>query len=158
MNRQSFINLVEDNQESLRSFLIALCCGDTNLADDLAQESFLRAYIVIDSLDNISNFSSWIRRVAYNCFISYHRSRKPVEREDAAAAIVADNRADDSFRYEHLYKALSNLNEKERTAVVLYYLEEYPTPEIAQTMETSENNVRQLLSRGRNHLRNYLSQ
>lgn len=157
MTRQRFIILVEESQETLRRFLIALCCGDASLADDLAQETFLRAYIAIDSLDSISNFNSWLRRVAYNCFISYHRSRKQSTPVEAALEVEGECQTDSAFRFEPLYRALSGLNEKERTAVVMYYLEEYPTPEIARLMETSENNVRQLLSRGRSHLRNFLS-
>ncbi len=157
MTRESFIEQVKGSQAGLRRFLTALCCGDGALADDLAQEAYLRAYTVIDSTGEVGNFNAWIRRIAYNCFISHCRTRKPSEPVEVAVGLTSGDAADVAFRYQALYAALAKLTEKERTAVVMYYLEEYPTAEIATALDTSEGNVRQLLSRGRTHLKTILS-
>ena len=157
MTRELFTQLVKESQAGLRRFLTALCCGDGALADDLAQEAYLRAYLAIDTAGDIANFYGWTRRIAYNCFISHMRSHKLNEPIEQAAGIHASTGADDSFRYQALYKALGLLTDKERTAVVMYYLEDTPTSEIAATLETSEGNIRQILSRGRTHLKNLLS-
>lgn len=45
MTREEFIAKVECCQKAFRRFLAALCCGDTSLADDIAQESFIKAYL-----------------------------------------------------------------------------------------------------------------
>lgn len=157
MTRERFTLLVKDSQAGLRRFLTALCCGDGALADDLAQEAYLRAFIAVDTAGDVGNFNGWIRRIAYNCFVSHVRSRKTNEPIEQAAHMQAVSSPDETFRYQALYRALSLLTEKERTAVVMYYLEDSPTPEIAATLETSEGNVRQILSRGRSHLKNLLS-
>ena len=45
MTREQFISHVESTQKAFRRFLVALCCGDTALADDIAQESYIKAYL-----------------------------------------------------------------------------------------------------------------
>lgn len=65
-------------------------------------------------------------------------------------------RADASFEYQELYVALERLSEKERTAILLYYMEGYQTDEIAVITGMSADAVRQQLSRGRGHLREIL--
>lgn len=50
MTRQEFISQVESSQAAFRRFLVALCCGDSFLADDIAQDAYLKAYLSIDSL------------------------------------------------------------------------------------------------------------
>ena len=45
MNREQFISHIEDCQKPLRRFLTALCCGDSQLADDIAQEALIKAYL-----------------------------------------------------------------------------------------------------------------
>lgn len=157
MTRERFTEQVKDSQAGLRRFLTALCCGDGALADDIAQEAYIRAYIAIDTVGEVGCFSAWIRRIAYNSFISHCRTRRQTEPVENARELDSGYSADETFRYQALYRALSLLTEKERTAVVLYYMEDNSTREIAETLETSEGNVRQLLSRGRVHLKNLLS-
>ena len=74
MNKQQFISHVESNQKAVRRFLTALCCGDTALADDLAQDTFVKAYLSSDSFREDSKFTTWIYRIAYNTFVSNRRS------------------------------------------------------------------------------------
>ena len=68
MNKAQFIELVSENQESLRRFLTVLCGGDSFRADDIAQEALLRAYMSFEKFEGKSRFSTWLFRIAYNCF------------------------------------------------------------------------------------------
>ncbi len=157
MNRKQFISYVEGTQNTLRRFLVALCCGDAALADDIAQETYIKAYLSSDGFHDESKFSAWIHRIAYNTFISVKRSQKATLNLDSAAAVPSTDKADATFKYQWLYAALKLLSEKERTAILLYYLEDYQVKEIAEVIDSSENAVKQQLSRGRNRLKNLMA-
>ncbi len=157
MTREQFISHVEGTQEALRRFLVALCCGDSALADDIAQESYIKAYLSCDSLNDPGRFNAWIFRIGYNTFINHRRSEKIFSGYDEARDIASADTADASFRYQELYRALNGLSAKERSSVLLFYMQGYSIKEIAEIEETSQGAVRQHLSRGRNHLRSLLS-
>lgn len=61
--------------------------------------------------------------------------------------------ADQAFRYQELYLALATLPPKERTALLLFYINGYNVREISHIMECSEDAVKKQLSRGRDHLK-----
>lgn len=158
MTRQQFSTLVERNQVALRRYLVALCGGDKDVADDIAQETFMKAYLSVDTLNDISKFKSWLFRIAYHTFINDNRSNIELDSIEATAVTVtaSEEEADSSFRYQHLYLALNKLNPKERGIVVLFYLEGYSSIEIAEIIKEKDSNVRQLLSRARKSLKTYL--
>ncbi len=157
MTREEFISHVEGTQGALRRFLVALCCGDAALADDVAQETYIKAYLCCDEFTNSSKFRAWIFRIGYNTFIDHKRSSRIFVDYDEASALTSHDRADAAFRYQALYQALNQLSPKERTSILLFYMEGYSIKEIADIVEASQVAVKQHLSRGRQHLRHLLS-
>lgn len=157
MTREQFIHYVEGTQKAFRRFLVALCCGDAALADDIAQESYIKAYLSCDSFKNPDKFNAWIFRIGYNTFINHRRSNKIFTNYDEVQYIKSPDSTDSQFEYQALYAALNNLPGKERTSVLLFYMEGYSIKEIAEIEETSQDAVKQHLSRGRKHLRHLLS-
>lgn len=149
MTREQFIQHVEGNQKAFRRFLAALCCGDSALADDIAQEALIKAYLSSDGFQSPEKFNAWIYRIGYNCFLNHRRTLRPSVSYDRALEVPAEGRADN----EELYAALNRLSEKERTALLLFYMEGYAVKEIAEILATSVDAVKQLLSRGRTHLK-----
>lgn len=157
MTREQFMTLVEGTQREFRRFLVALCCGDSQLADDIAQESYIKAYLSADRLSAPDKFRSWIFRIGHNTFLNNRRSERPLTDVTHACHVMADEYSDSAFRYQELYAALDRIPHKERTSVLLYYMEGYSIKEIAEIEQTSQDAVKQHLSRGRNHLRNLLA-
>jgi len=157
MNREQFISHVKGTQKAFRRFLVALCCGDTQLADDIAQESYIKAYLSCDSFNNTDKFNAWIFRIGYNTFINHKRSKRIFTDYEEARNITTGDTSDSSFKYQELYGALNKLPDKERTSVLLFYMEGYSVKEIADIVEASQDAVKQHLSRGRSHLRGLLS-
>ena len=157
MNRQDFSAYVEAGQEALRRFLTALCCGDAALADDIAQETYVKAYLSCEDFRADSKFAVWVYRIACNTFISYRRSARILGTIDDAAAVASGDNADDAFRYQELYLALEELSVKERSALLLHYFDGHQVKEIAEILESTPDAVKQHLSRGRAHLRERLS-
>lgn len=156
MDRQQFIKHVESNQRAVRRFLTALCCGDSALADDIAQDAFIKAYLSCDGFREDSKFSTWIYRIAYNAFLSDRRSQRLSGALAEAVQMPSTDTADESFRYQHLYLALDQLSVKERTAILLHYMHGYAVNEIAEITNSSVDAVKAQLSRGRQHLKHLL--
>lgn len=154
MTRQEFICHVREIQEPLRRFLTALCLSDSQLADDIAQEAFIKAYLAIDTLVDSSKFKPWIYRIAYNIFLNQSRYRHDLVSYDQAIESTDHNTSDDAFRFQDLYLALNKISNKERMAILLFYMEGYSIKEIAQITKSSTHAVKQHLSRGRKHLQN----
>lgn len=158
MDRNQFISQVKSNHKGLRQFLVALCGGDRQLADDIAQDALLKAYLSSDGFKDESKFRAWIFKIAYNTFLNNRRTEKPTAGYDAVPQATAnDHKADAAFRYQELYAALGTLPERERTSILLYYLEGYSTKEIAEIVGSSTDAVKQQLSRGRSKLRHLLT-
>lgn len=157
MTCEQFISQVKTTQKAFRRFLVALCCGDSMLADDVAQESYLKAYISCKGLLNDEKFKSWIFKIGYNTFLNHKRSERLGVRLDEALEITASEKTDGGFAYEELYGALSKLTSKERTAILLFYMQGYSIKEIAEIQDASQDAIKQLLSRGRSKLRDLLS-
>ncbi len=73
-----------------------------------------------------------------------------------ARTLIGGTEADASFVHQDLYLALRTLPPKERSAITLYYLNGYSIKEIAKITDTSDNAVKQQLSRGRDKLKQIL--
>ena len=153
MTREVFIAHVEHEQEALRGFLLALCCGKKDDADDLAQDALVKAYLSLAGYQNRGKFRSWLFKIAYNTFLNHKASCRTMERIDEARTLIGGNEADSSFEHQDLYLSLRTLPPKERSAITLYYMNGYSIKEIAAITDASEGAVKQQLSRGRDKLK-----
>lgn len=157
MDREQFITRVESTQKAFRRFLVALCCGNTPLADDIAQESYMKAWLACDTVADAEKFNAWLFRIGYTTFINHKRSERAFADYEEARRAPAAETSDAAFRYQELYAALNSLPDRERTSVLLHYMQGYAVKEIAEIVEISPDAVRQHLSRGRARLRGLLS-
>ena len=160
MNRETFTHHVRKELPGLRRFLLAACSGNGDEADDVAQEALMKAYVASGRFEDEEGFSAWLYRIACNTLIDHQR--KQMAREvtlgiDKAHNVADVFRSDDSFAYQELYQAIDGLTMSERTAVLLFYVEDRPIKEIATIMNVAEGTVKGYLSRGREHLRTKLS-
>ncbi len=158
MTRDEFIGLASAEQESLRRFLLSLC-NDAALADDIAQDALVNAYVASSSFRGAARFSTWLFRIAYNCFIDRMRGRRlqtaPLD-SPAARAVPGPDATDGRFRHEDLHRAIGMLPDKERAALLLFYMEDKPVKEVADILEMPAGSVRAYLTRGRQHIKDYL--
>ena len=153
MTREAFITLVEREQEALRGFLLALCCGKKSDADDLAQDSLVKAYLSSAGYQEKGRFRSWLFKIAYNTFLNHKASCRTMDTLEEARTVISSQSAESSFEHQSLYLALRTLPPKERSAITLYYLNGYEIKEIATITDTSEDAVKKQLSRGRDKLK-----
>ena len=159
MSPDRFIDLIRAEQESLRRFLLTLCGGDASLADDIAQDALVRAYVASGSFLGLSKFSTWLFRIAYNCYVDHHRKpRLETISSDTkqALSVPAAEETDSGFRHQRLYQALDSLPEKEKASIVLHYFEDRSIKEISSILQIPQGTVKYYLSTGRNHLKSIL--
>ena len=156
MTREGFIELVEREQEALRGFLLYLCCGNKNEADDIAQDALVKAYLSSAGYQEKGRFRSWLFKIAHNTFLNHKASCRTTESIEEARTLVSNSTADASFEHQDLYLALRTLPPKERSAITLFYLNGYNIKEIAAITEASEDAVKKQLSRGRDQLKEKL--
>lgn len=158
MDRAAFIALAGREQEQLRRFLLALCCGDRTEADDIAQETLVKAYLSSDGYRDEGKFCAWLYKIAHHTFLDHVRGRRHFDELDEAYTL-ADNTfaADRSFRYQELYRAIASLPAKERTSILLFYMKGYSVKEIGAIIDCTTDAVKKQLSRGCEHLKLKLS-
>ena len=156
MTREGFIELVEREQEALRGFLLYLCCGNKEEADDITQDALVKAYLSSAGYQEKGRFRSWLFKIAHNTFLNHKASCRTTEIIDEARTLISNTAADASFEHQDLYLALRTLPPKERSAITLFYLNGYNIKEIAAITEASEDAVKKQLSRGRDQLKEKL--
>ena len=164
MTKEQFIEMIALEQESLRRFLCGLCSGDGFRADDLAQEALLKAYLSFERFEGRSRFSTWLFRIAFNC---WYDSQKKAGKESEWLSLedrppegvptdAAESEIDRSHEYQQLHLAIGNLPLQEQTVILLYYMEEKSIKEIEIITGMPSGTVRSHLFRGRRHLKEYL--
>ena len=163
-NKRAFDQLVRKYQSPLRRFFLNQTLGDEQLSDDLAQETFIKAYVNITKFQGMSSFSTWLFRIAYNVHFDYCRkmsSEKLVMRNDDYLSSAVCNQHS-TFLIPHsslkmdIYQALSQLKEEERTCITLQLIDGQPIDKISDITGMPQNTVKSHLKRGKEKLANYL--
>lgn len=158
-NTKAFDQLVKKYQSPVRRFFLNLTCGDSELSDDLAQDTFIKAYTHIASFKNLSGFSTWLYRIAYNIFYDYIRSRKDTADLDSHEVDRTHKTEQENFgQKQDIYQSLKMLKEVERTCITLFYMEDVSIDKIAGITGCPPGTVKSHLSRGKAKLATYLKQ
>jgi RNA polymerase sigma-70 factor (ECF subfamily) len=155
-DHQAFAGLVRLHQSAVRQFLRRLTGNDRGRADDLAQETFWKAYRHIRTFQGRGRFSSWLFRIAYQQFVTEQRSRgiAPVPlSDDVAGERDAGERLVACLTFDQL---MDMLRPDERAVIVLHYRHELSHPEIAETLDLPVGTVKSLIRRARLKLQDAL--
>ena len=155
-DRKAFGQLVEAYQSPIRRFFFNLTGGDEELSKDLAQDTFIKAWLNIGSFRAVAKFSTWLYRIAYNIFYDYVRERKPVA--DVDVEMLRDKMTADTPDSDiglDFERALRILKEDERTAMLLFYMEDQTIARISTIMNCPAGTVKSHLHRGKERLAKY---
>jgi RNA polymerase sigma factor (sigma-70 family) len=157
-DQHAFSELVRRHQSSVRGLLRQLTRTDLALADDLAQESFLRAYKHIRTFRGEARFSTWLYRIAYNVFREDARRRKElvgIDEEQLQSA--QDPQTVDAGLRHDLMQALNLLPLHERTAVLLCCQNGLSHDEASRVLDIPLGTVKTNVLRGREKLKRALA-
>ena len=154
-NKRAFDSLVKEYQSRVRKFFLAQTLGDEPLSDDLAQETFVKAYLKISTFRGTSSFSTWLFRIAYNVYYDYTRSRHTTSNIDAASAMPAAGARDTALQMD-LYKALALLSDVQRTCITMQLIDGRSISDISSITGINEGTVKSHISRGKHIMTEYL--
>ena len=157
-NKKAFDQLVRKYQSPVRRFFLNQTLGDEQLSDDLAQETFIKAYVNITKFRGMASFSTWLMRIAYNVFYDEVRSRHQTEDVDTSVTVARQTgSANDTLKMD-IYAALALLKPDERTCITLQLIDGYPIDQISKVTGIAENTVKSHLRRGKEKMANYLKE
>ena len=133
-------------------------CGNHEDAEEIAQDSFLKAYRSLKGFKMKSSFATWLYRIVYNTAISHVRIKKkgvfsledfPVDATDFIGSNTSEEEAENEYRSSLINFVLQKINEEERGLISLYYYEEMSTEEISDVTGISKSNIKVKLFRTR---------
>lgn len=154
----AFASLVKRYQSGLRYSLRQITGGDEMLADDIAQETFIKAFKSIANFRGHSKFSSWLYRIAYNLFVSHHRvarNRELTLGDDQPEQVGTTNEKIDLHR--DLARVMLKLPPQQRMALHLNLHKQLTHQEICTIMEIPLGSVKTAINRGKKQLQEELS-
>lgn len=154
-DRGAFSGLVRIHQGKIRAYLLRLV-RDYDRANDLAQETFLKAFRKIDQYKSTGSFGGWLFSIAHTTFLESQRSavrRQDVhqewEHEFELQADHYDHATDDQLDLE---RALSQIKPEQAAAISLCYSYGFSHSEAAKILQLPEGTVKTNIARGRKKL------
>ena len=154
---QAFCELVRRRQAPLRNLLRRLS-RDATLADDLAQQVFIKAWRSLPKLRSVGAFGAWLRRLAVNTWLEHVRAAGPggveLDPDELPGATSESRRSDERM---DLDRALAGLAHDERLCVVLAYSEGMSHSEISAATQLPLGTVKSHIKRGSERLRAQLN-
>lgn len=159
-NQRAFALLVNRHQSGLRASLRQWCQNDA-LADDLAQETFLKAFRKLETFQSNAKLSTWLYRIAYNTFLDYKKIKKNTF-QDTFGDIddVQTAHAGEMEQYHQsrdLNNAMAQLPEAQRQSIDLCYTQGFSHSEAADVMQCPVGSVKSHIQRAKQKLKSVLS-
>ncbi len=161
----AFSTLVRKYQKSVHA-LVWRKIGDFHIAEDLTQETFLKAYQKLATLKDPQSFAGWLYVIATNHCKTWLRKKRlqtqplettsnaELEKATYSEYVVDKNEQTTAEVHREVVKQLlAKLQESERTVITLYYLGEMTYEEISKFLGVSVSTIKNRLYRARQHLK-----
>jgi RNA polymerase sigma-70 factor (ECF subfamily) len=156
---EAFQALVTLHQATVLGFLYRLG-NEVEAVQDLAQETFIKAWLALEKYNHRQKFKNWLLKIAYNTTVDFWRRQRFTVELDAVK--VADSRIDlenqvsRNQQAEMVKQAIQSLPEQSRTALILREYYQYSYKEIAQTLDIPLGTVMSRLNYARSILKKRL--
>lgn len=164
-DRQATELLVDRTYSMVFASLMQLTGGDRELAADLTQDTYRKAWAAIERFDRRSRFGTWLYRIAYNTFLNHvRRPARLLPIDEAQAVAVVDSRPgqDDRIRRKEaaarIRRAIVGLPEDLRFTITARYWAELPVAEIARQENVTGAAIRKRLKKAMRRLRLVLAE
>ncbi|MDN3638708.1 sigma-70 family RNA polymerase sigma factor [Simiduia curdlanivorans] len=148
-----YSELVREHQSALRNTLRRWTGFDHSLADDLAQETFLRAYQKLHQFNGAARFSTWLYRIAFTIYLN-HKAKHP--QPMTSLEDVGDNRLGDDMQRvktsHDIERAFAQLTEPQQLCLHLCLQREFSHSEAAEILALPVGTVKTHVKRGRQQL------
>jgi RNA polymerase sigma factor (sigma-70 family) len=153
--KQAYARLVDEHKRF--AFTIAFKVLDNRAeAQEAAQDAFIKAFQYLKNFNRQARFSTWLYRITFNTAISYKRKHKPVFQSVEQTVIphtgLAEHELEQHDKLRFVHKAMQTLNEADRLALQLFYLNEFSLEEVAAITAQNANTVKVRVHRARQRL------
>jgi RNA polymerase sigma-70 factor (ECF subfamily) len=150
----SFEKIVEQMKNRLFTYLFQMV-GNAHDAEDLAQETFVKAYKHLHSFDHRAKLSTWIYSIAKHTALNHIRGRRPLDSiHGMEECLPAADEVEPGERRESVWKLARTLKPSLFELLWLFYAEGFSLKEIARITRTNAVTVRVNLHRARRALKN----
>jgi len=158
-DQEAFTKIVETFQNPVYNLCYRML-GDSQLAEDAAQETFWRAYRNLNRYDEKRPFPTWLLSIAaHYCIDQQRKKRLPSVDLDEIIEFSAEDPAPNPESTaitnefsEEIQRQLSSLSEGDRAVLILRYFHEMSEDEICETLKISKSAVKSRLHRARQHM------
>ncbi len=156
-NINAYSVIVEKHKNRVFNLAFRICCNREE-AEEIAQDSFLKAYKALGGFKRNSSFSTWLYRIVYNTAVSYVRVKKkdvlsleefPADATDFIGTCSSEEEAEDEYRKALLNFTFQKISEEERSLITLHYYEEMSIGELSDITGISKSNIKVKLFRVR---------
>ena len=161
----AFTTLMEKYQKQVHA-TVWRTIKDFHIAEDIVQETFLKAHQKLGTLNDPQRFSAWINAIAMRCCLTWFREKRlnselaeniniAMRRNDPYSGYLAGEQAKEAGQElrEIVKKWLAKLSESERTVVTLHYFDGMSCEKIADFLDVTKNTIKSRLNRARNRLK-----
>ncbi len=159
-DNDAFSALVRMHQGKIRAYLVRLC-KSYDLADDIAQETFLTAFRKLHSFNGTGNFSGWLFSIAHNCFLQHLRKVKRrlevTEQFGTEQEIYAKKYEEISTEQMDMEQALTTLKPDETATITLCHSFGFSHQEVSDILAMPLGSVKSNISRGKTKLKEQLT-
>lgn len=163
-----YIQYYDIYKDKIYSYFYYAVNKDTQLAEDLTSEVFLKGFEHFDSYNDEYNFSTWVFRIARNTLYDYFRKKKvDISLDDSESEMSLseftkyeqdfDEKIDTDIKMQHVYNTLETIPIGQKELIIMKYIQELTTKEISQLTGKTEACVRKNLSRWLQSLNKSLS-
>ena len=168
-DENAFESLVRKYQKQVHALAFRKT-GNFQTAEDITQETFLRVYQKLATLNDPTKFSGWLYAIVNHLCITWYRKHR-LQAEALQEIYISEIETEAYSRYtamEHakitaearhdlVKKLLTKLKERDREVITLHYFEEMTSSEIGEFLGVSENTIKSRLYRARQQLKKYAS-
>ncbi len=161
----AFSHLINKYKDMVFTLVIKIVKSQED-AEEVAQDSFIKAYQKLDSFKGQSKFSTWLYTIAYRNALTKVRKKK-LETTDIDSYVIDNHKDDHEFpqieaiknneQEKYVKQAIENLGETDALLITLFYLNDNSIEEIQEITEMTQSNVKVRLFRARKRLYKELS-
>jgi len=159
-DRDAIAELIRAYQRPLEAFLFRLC-GQSDLAEDLAQESFVRVIRSLDRFDERFRFSTWLFTIGKRLLVNHQQKMKPLADSEVVEYRAGDARTpatevEETERTQRVTQlvavALDALVSPQREIVLLFHQQNWSVQQIAKDLSMPEGTIKSHLFRARRRM------
>lgn len=170
VEQRYFGEIVDRYQEKLARYILRLGVRNPDDRDDVLQEIFVKVYRNLNAFDTSLSFSSWIYRIAHNEAISWYRKKnvRPeghlIDDSDTIIGLISSREDGAEVEFDKevnatvISQALTEVDEKYRTVIILRFFEHKEYEEISDILKIPIGTVGTLVYRGKKQLKKVLDQ